>query len=311
MSAVLAALLWTAVFARLQFLGRSRAEVFALLVLAPMTAMLGSSISPDAVLIPLCALVMLFSFEAIFRGRSSRTAAVLLLALCFTKSAAALLVVPTLAGLVGIAWLAGRIAGRGAIHWRNAALLIVAVPAVFYATFYHWSPAFPVELLPERFHKTLPAFLGELPVHGTLLFASFWLALGLPDTLAPWPVYGGLLVVWALNAAVFAWRFRELEEKDRLRFLMGFALLYGVALLAGEYAYFARTGYILQGRYFLPVALGFFLVAAHPQRMLRRAFVLALVGFNLYAIQLGVERYYAGDWSLVWRAMPFVSAGGP
>jgi len=118
-------------------------------------------------------------------------------------------------------------------------------------------------------------------------------------------------IVWALNAAAFAWKFRELEEKGRLGFLMGFSLLYGVGLLVGEYVHFARTGYILQGRYFLPVALGFLVVASHPIRTLRRAFVLLLVGFNLYAIQLSVERYYAGDWSLVWRAMPFVSEGEP
>ncbi len=279
-SALLAAALWTAVFARLGVLGRPRTELFALLLLIPMVAILGSSINPDAVFVPLCTLAMLASYEAIFRGRALRGAALLLLALAFTKSAAALLAFPTLAALVAAAWLGGRLRGGVRIHWRNAAVLIGGVLVVYYGTFYHWSPAYPSEIFPDKFHKELVDYLLEVGAHGTILFASFWLALGLPDTLAPGFVYGWLLVVLALNAAVFAWTFRGLEEKGRYGFLIGFALLYGAALLAGEYVNFPKTGYLLQGRYFLPVALGLLLLTCHPVRSLRRALLVTLAGFN-------------------------------
>lgn len=307
-SAVLAAGLWTIVFARLGFLGRLRTEVFALVLLVPMVGILSSSINPDAVFIPLCTLFMISSYEVIFQGRSLLTAAALLLALTFTKSAAALLIFPTLAVLVATAWLVGRIRGDARIDWRNAAVLIGGVLIVFYAAFYHWSPVYPAETFPEKFHKRLVDYLLEVGVHGRVLFASFWLALGLPDTLAPSFAYRILFIVIALNAAVFAWRFRGLEEKGRFWFLIGFALLYSVALLAGEYVNFAKTAYILQGRYFLPVALGFLLVTCHGVRVLRRAFIVVLVAFNLYAMHLSTVRYYAGDWSAIWRALPFAAS---
>jgi hypothetical protein len=71
---------------------------------------------------------------------------------------------------------------------------------------------------------------------------------------------------------------------------------------------FAKTAYILQGRYFLPVALGFLLVTCHGVRVLRRAFIVVLVAFNLYAMHLSTVRYYAGDWSAIWRALPFAAS---
>ncbi len=308
-SAFLAAILWGFVFARLAPSGRPGREVFALFLLIPMVGILGGSINPDAVFIPLCALVMLSSYDAIFQGRRIRTAAALLLALAFTKSAAALLVFPTLAGVVGIAWLGGRILRTGLrIHWPNAAILIVAVLVVFHVSFYHWSPAFPVDVFPERFQKSPLGYLQGLGVRSKPLFASFWLALGLPDSLAPWLVYWLILILLALNAAAAIWRLRELEDKGRLGFLLGFALLYGAGLVVGEYLNFAKTGYLLQGRYFLPVALGFLVAAAHPVRILRRAFLVGLVVFNLYAVQLSVMRFYDGHWSLLWRELPFRTA---
>jgi hypothetical protein len=297
--------LWAALFARLRFLGAFRSGVFALLLLVPMVGILGSSISPDAVFIPLCALFIVSSYGAIFGSRSPLPVAAALLALAFTKSSAAFFLFPTLAALVGAAWLRARICGAEVrIHWRNAALLIGGVLALFYAGFYHWSPYLRPEFT-DRFQKQPIDFVLELGLHGRVLFASFWLALGLPDTLAPLFVQRSLLALLALNTAAFGWAFRTLGDKGRFAYLIGFALLYATALLAGEYANFGKTGYFLQGRYFLPVALGFFALTCHPVRVLRWTLLAAVAAFNLYAMHLSVERYYGGDWALVQMALPF------
>jgi hypothetical protein len=305
-SAALSAALWTLVWASLGFLGRYRAAVFALLVLQPMVGFFSSAINPDAFSLPLSALVMVTSWDALFRGRGLARALAALLALVYTKSAG-IVVFPTLAALVALAWLARRLrAAELEIHWRAAALLVPGAFALYWITFYAWSP---VVVLHYGFHESLLSYVARLPSRVPGFFTGYWSGLGWLDYSAPRPVLLGILGLLAANAAVFAARFRRLEEPARFAYLLGFAALYAGALVAAEFAKVPRWGYAIQGRYFLPVALGVAVLVCHPVAWLRRAFVAFLVVFQLLCLQLTVDRYYGGDWSLAWRALPFRGAG--
>jgi hypothetical protein len=305
-SAALSAALWTLVFASLGFLGRFRAAVFALLVLQPMVGFFSSAINPDAFSLPLSALVMVTSWDALFRGRGVARALAALLALLYTKSAG-IVVLPTLAALVALAWLARRLRLADVeIHWRAAALLVPGVFALYWITFYAWSP---VVVLMYGFHESLFSYVARLPSRIPGFFVGYWNGLGWLDYTAPRPVQLVILALLVSNAAVFAARFRRLEDRARFAYLLGFAALYAAALVAAEFVNVPRWGYAIQGRYFLPVALGVAVLVCHPAAWLRRAFVAFLVVFQLLCLQLTVDRYYAGDWSLVRRALPFRGAG--
>ena len=304
-SAGLAAGLWTLVWQALGLLGRHRATVFALLVLAPMVSFLSSAINPDAASLPLSALVMVTSWDAIFRGRGVGKALTALLALLYTKSSG-IVVFPTLAALVALAWLARRVRLADVeIHWRPAAFLVPGAFALYWITFYAWSP---VVVLWYGFHESIFSYLARLPSRIPYFFTSYWGSFGWLDYSAPGWVYAVIFGVLLANAAVFAARFRRLEEPPRFAYLLGFAALYAAALVAAEFVTVPRWGYLIQGRYFLPVALGLAVLVCHPATWLRRAFVACVVLFHLYALQLTVDRYYAGDWSLVRRALPFRGA---
>jgi hypothetical protein len=158
------------------------------------------------------------------------------------------------------------------------------------------------------FHESFFSYLGRLPSRIPGFFVGCWGGFGWLDYSAPGWVYAVILGLLLANAAVFAASFRRLEEKARFAYLLGFAALYAAALVAAEFVNVPRWGYAIQGRYFLPVALGVAVLVCHPARWLRRAFVAWVVLFHLSALQLTVDRYYAGDWSLVRRALPFRSA---
>jgi hypothetical protein len=306
-SAILAAGLWTLAYTALGFLGRHRAAVFALLVLQPMVGFLSSSINPDAVSFPLSALAIVTAYESIFLGRGLARAAVAMLAVLYTKSAGIFLL-PPLAAIVLAAWLLRR--SRRAdvsIHWPHAALLIPGVFALYYATFYAWSP---VVFLTLGFEESLASYLRHLVGRMPGLVVAYWGRFGWLDYGAPGWVYLLVLALLVGNAGAFAARFRTLEDRPRFAYLCAFPVLYAGALVAAEFASVSRWGYGLQGRYLLPVALGIFVVVCHPAAWLRRAFVVLMLAFNLYCVDLTVDRYYGGDWSLAWRALPFRGAGG-
>jgi hypothetical protein len=270
-----------------------------------MVGFVSSAINPDAFSLPLSALVMITSYDALFRGLRPGRALAALLALVYTKSAG-IVVFPTLAALVGLAWLARRLRLTGVtVHWRNAALLVPGAFALYWITFYAWSP---VIVLLYGFHESLLSYLRHLVGRIPGFFTSYWGAFGWLDYGAPGWVYLAILGLLVANALVFAACFRRLEGRLRFAYLMGFAALYASALVAAEFVNVPRWGYAIQGRYFLPVALGLLVVVCHPAAWLRRAFVAFLVVFHLYSVKLTVDRYYAGDWSLARRALPFRGA---
>jgi hypothetical protein len=266
-----------------------------------------SAINPDAFSLPLSALVMVTSWDAIFRGRGVGRALAALLGLLYTKSAG-IVVLPTLAALVALGWLARRLRLADVeIHWRAAALLVPGVFTLYWVTFYMWSP---VVVLMYGFHESLFSYVARLPSRIPGFFVGYWGGFGWLDYTAPGWVYAVILGFLLANAVVFAARFRRLEDRARFAYLLGFAALYAAALVAAEFVNVPRWGYAIQGRYFLPVALGVALLVCHPAQWLRRAFVAFLIVFQVYCLQLTVDRYYAGDWSLVRRALPFRGADG-
>jgi hypothetical protein len=159
------------------------------------------------------------------------------------------------------------------------------------------------------FHESLFSYVARLPSRIPGFFVGYWGGFGWLDYTAPGWVYAVILGFLLANAVVFAARFRRLEDRARFAYLLGFAALYAAALVAAEFVNVPRWGYAIQGRYFLPVALGVALLVCHPAQWLRRAFVAFLIVFQVYCLQLTVDRYYAGDWSLVRRALPFRGSG--
>ena len=307
-SAALSAGLWTAVFVALRRLGRHRTAVFALLLLQPMLDFMSSSIHPDALALPLSALVAITAYDAIFLGRGLGVAAACLLALLFAKSNA-VVVFPVLATLAAAVWGLGR-AGLTElrVHWRNAAILVLGCFALFHLSFYHWSP---MVILWYGFEESLLSYLNHLVFRIPGFFIGYWGAFGWLDYTAPRWVYLVILGLLLANAAAFGWSWRERDGDPRHVWLLAFSALYAAALVAAEFVYVPRAGYALQGRHFLPAALGLLVVVCHPTAWLRRVFVAFLVVFNVYCLKLTVDRYYDGDWTLVARALPFRGAPSP
>lgn len=305
-SAALSAGLWTAVFVAFRCFGRHRTAVFALLLLQPMLDFMSSSIHPDALALPLSALVAITAYDAIFLGRGLGVAAACLLALLFAKSNA-VVVFPVLAALAAAVWALGR-AGLTElrVHWRNAAVLVLGGVALFHLSFYHWSP---MVILWYGFEESLLSYLSRLVFRIPGFFVGYWGAFGWLDYTAPRWLYLVILGLLLANAAAFGWSWRRRGGDPRHTALLAFSALYAGALVAAEFVYVSSAGYALQGRHFLPAALGLLVVVCHPAVWLRRAFVAFLVVFNLYCVKLTVDRYYAGDWSLARRALPFGGAG--
>jgi hypothetical protein len=186
------------------------------------------------------------------------------------------------------------------VRWSAAAAL-AAVFAFFHLAFYRWSPVLvlypPGVRLPEVPYSVLPR-VGNF-------FRGYWGLFGWADYRAPEAVYLAIGALWLANAAVFVRGYRRAPERHRLLAFAVFAAVFTVAVLAGEYLTFQRFGPVVQGRYFLPVALGFAVVVCHPRAALRRAFVALLAASSLYGVQLTVDRYFADGWSGAFRALPF------
>ena len=307
-SAALSAALWTVVFVALRCLGRYRTPVFALLVLQPMLVFMSSTIHPDALALPLSMLVAITAFDAIALGRGLGVAMACLLALLFAKSNA-VVVFPVLASLAVAVWSLARVGLTTLrVHWRNAAVLVIGCFAVFQLSFYHWSP---MVILWYGFEESLLSYLQHLVFRVPGFFMGYWGAFGWLDYTAPSWVYLVILGLLLANAAALGWSWRTHGSEPRQVWLLAFSALYAAALVAAEFVYVPRAGYAIQGRHFLPAALGLLVVVCHPTTWLRRAFVASLVVFNVYCLNLTVDRYYDGDWTLVARALPFRGAPSP
>jgi heme A synthase len=83
------------------------------------------------------------------------------------------------------------------------------------------------------------------------------------------------------------------------------ALLYTAGCFAGEYHWLSRAGYILQGRYFLPVSCALSTIFIHRIKILHILYAIILLVLNITLIAATFERYYNNDITVIREALPF------
>jgi hypothetical protein len=82
-------------------------------------------------------------------------------------------------------------------------------------------------------------------------------------------------------------------------------IAYAGTLFAIEYLYLHEAGYFLQGRYFLPGSIGLAAwLLMHRGTIARATMVASVMAINVLLFGATVQRYYAGDWNVAWRALP-------
>jgi hypothetical protein len=81
---------------------------------------------------------------------------------------------------------------------------------------------------------------------------------------------------------------------------------FAAVTLAGEFGYLTQAGYTLQGRYFLPAALGLAApVLSHRVPAARYALLAGVITVNLLLARQTVTRYYDDGWSGVRQGLPY------
>jgi hypothetical protein len=271
-------------------------RVLVLLLAIPMLAFASAGVNPDAVVFPLATLAILASFRLLRTGTGVIAAAGWLLATAWTKPSGLVLGVAIGVAAIGV-WLVG-----GTERRRSQLLLGVVAFSVFvsWLGFYAWSP---------------PKFLGGGPAQSSTLgwmemvvrripyfWKSFWGWLGWLDYTLP-AIWYALLVPLVVANAAFA-----VGGLVRRRLELFMPLLLGAFIamvVVGEWVYLARTGYNIQGRHFLPAAIGLSPLVRHERRSVAFALLAFLVLMQAAFIRETVIRYYGGDLATLLAALPF------
>jgi hypothetical protein len=117
-----------------------------------------------------------------------------------------------------------------------------------------------------------------------------------------------LTAVWC---AASAWRTPLQSRAAQMYWVICF-IAYAGTLFAIEYLYLHEAGYFLQGRYFLPASIGLAAwLLMHRDTTARATMVASVVAINVLLFGATVQRYYAGDWNVAWRALPFEVSDAP
>lgn len=305
-TALLAALLWTWVYRVLRQETPHGVPVFLVVLLNPMLAFMSSGINPDALLYPLSALAMLYSYRLFFARDVGAWGTWASVSACALTKSAALLLYPTLAVLTGLLYFMRRRAGLlRAAGW-------FALSAIFvYLLFYAWA-APTVPALAAQGLKGISLSIGEFLARERFgfLWVSYWGNLGWLDYRLPDGYYSVLNYLLLANLAWVLLHRQKWLEQPLAWYAASFAVVFSLGTLALEYRLLPITGWVLQGRYFLPVSLGFAMLAAHDGRLAKWALILFLVVFNAAFMHQTVVRYYDGDWARLWSALPFTAAPG-
>jgi hypothetical protein len=290
------------VFHRLGRFERHRLLIFTSLVLNPMVGFISSAVNPDALIFPLLTLIILFSYDSLVEGRNLRLALAVLLLGCFTKPAG-ILAIPSLAIISCLILVVRKNRGEPTVALaRSATILVVASAIVSFGAFYLWSPP---AMSARPLERTLLQYFSDLTARAPVFFESYWGRLGWVDYSA---ADGFFLVLLALLLANILLCLHYSSEISKPRFAMYallFAVIYSAGILAGEFLYLDDAGYTVQGRYFIPVSLGFSVCLLHPLVSFGYLLPLYLCFFNYVLMLATVDRYYAGDWSRVLLALPF------
>lgn len=286
----IASLLWLWVYHALMTLPQIaayRRYLFWAMILVPSLEFISSAANPDAFNIPLTVLCMIYSYSAIAHGKSMAMAITVLLLNLFVKPAA-LLIFPTMAALTGGMLIFCH--DRLKIIQRSLILTVPAFIISFFA-FYKWSS--PV-LYGNPVTIDLISYIKQLPpkLH-YYYFIMYWGDLGWLDLRLDGGYYEILTYIIIFNVLCAAVGWRNFKDKGWAVYFLFFALIYCAGLIGGEYHYLAKSGYTLQGRYFLPVALGLSTFLVHRCLPAIYLFMGYLLIFNAAMIIETLYRYFA------------------
>jgi Predicted membrane protein (DUF2142) len=294
---VLAAALWVVVYRALRMSPETSAYarlILALLLLNPMLAFASSAVTSDAINVPLATLAILWTYRTALSGERPWPATLALMACAFTKPSGLLLVGALLMALCAIC-----LRHRARLEHAGAAALALARAGVIVVlAFYAWSP---------------PRFLAGAPVQATLGQYLQHLWIRLPDL---WVMYWGRLgwvdyqldAFWYLTlAGLVGLNLAYVMRRDAATiavFCAAVFVAYFVLMAAGEFQLLAVAGYNFQGRHLFPAMVGTCGLVLHPRRMASAALLLVIATMNVLLVVESVERYFGGDWTLLWRSLP-------
>ncbi len=298
-SSIIAALAWTLVYISLPPLLPHKKYILVFLVFNPMAAFMTSSINPDAFLYPSACMVMTWFWRAGFERQASGHFAMASLVCAGLTKASSLLFFPAIAISSAVAFFV-----QNTFQLRRAVMVLVGSLVLLWFSFYAWVPR------PDNV-----AYAG-VPVHLDLfeyltgnrywgLFQSYWGILGWLDYGLATPYYLIFVLLIAINLVLVLVQGREWLRFGFTWYVFLVSLLFIAASFAVEYHLLPRYGWVLQGRYFLPVSLGLAMLMVHRFTWARNAFLAYLVLFNVLLFAASVDRYYSGDWKLAWHALPF------
>ena len=315
-TAGMAALLWTAVYAMLRRTPETQsiaAWLVALIVLNPMVVFMSSGVNPDAVSFPLSTLAILAVWRVLSHGDRRGQALAWLLAAALVKPSAGALFISIASG-IAMLWLVRR--------WQRPlpgekdqpveddhtwpALLVVFRAAIVAAWgFYLWSPLLFADQ--QGSHATLREYVVTRIRRAGSIAIEFWGRLGWLDYQIADGWYVLLYALVMTNVACVCWRPRRPLAFSGFVVLAGTVFVaFALTTMAGEFGYLTQAGYTLQGRYFLPAALGFFAcVLWHRVPAARYALLAGVIAVNLLLAQRTVTRYYEDGWTGVRQALPF------
>jgi hypothetical protein len=211
--------------------------------------------------------------------------------------------IAALAATIFVVWLAfGETMER---HIRATLLTLARAMTISAAAFYSWSYI--------HLHASEPLRIGIGDYISTSLrfipnyWVMYWGQLGWLDYSLPVIFYTWMLLVTAWSAYA-AWRTPQQSRVAQVYWATCF-VAYAGTLFAVEYLYLHEAGYFMQGRYFLPASIGLAApLLLHGGTAARVTYVSSVIALNVLLFNATVNRYYAGDWALVWRALPFVAS---
>ena len=300
-AAALFALTIALAIARARRIDANRGVLGVVAALSPVAWFLGGVVNPSSMEIALAVL----AWVGVERLRVSPVAGVRDLAWIGVPAGSAIVIRPIAAVGVGamvvVIWIVRR--GTGALARRQWALLL-AGPVVAGVASLAWSRWSSVEVSDERAatHSSLAHVFREALGGTADTVHEIGGSLGWLEFSAPWPAqWAWWIAVLACGAA--AWRGGR-EVRAAWLFLAGFTLLFPIAF---ETALANRLGYIWQGRYSIPTAVGLVIIGSSSWlRRLSARVVQVLLGavavVEVATLWTALRRYTVGtngSWFLI------------
>jgi hypothetical protein len=312
---LLASILWAAVYVELRRtsdLYRHANLLMVFMLANPMLAFISSAVNTDALAIPLCIGAAIACWRLFTTGHGSVRTIVWLTAASLVKPAGVQMVA-ALAATVLVVWLWFRddeVEPEPEPRFHTAATLLTLARAmtIAAAAFYSWSyiHLYASEPLRIGIGDYAGTSLRYIPDYWVMYWGKLgWLDYSLPAIFYTWML---LIVAWCARAA---WR-TPLQSRVAQTYWAICFIAYAGTLFAVEYLYLHEAGYFLQGRYFLPASIGLAApLLLHRGTIARAAFVSSVLALNVLLFAATAQRYYGGDWTVAWRALPFVSSNVP